>query len=628
MEKSDSKGAQHWPDRAAKGYKRPMGVVAGRVLAVVVLLSTVARAEPPTAFEARCAGIVAAKGERGDPARLHELFDASWEYQLREYPEFATSVGDPRYDGRWTDWSLEAVARRERELEAPARVLASIEREQLGEPDQLSYDLFRRGVEEDLEGRRFKGEYLQLDQLNGVHQRIAHTLVTTPAATRAQYDDVLARLEGIPALFEQAIVLLDLGLRAGITPPRIVLRDVPRQVESQILDDPDKSPLLAAFQNFPASIPAREQRRLRARAHDAYADHVVPALRRLHDYLAATYVPGARETIAFGDVPDGKAWYAYEVRRSTTTTRTPKEIHELGLSEVKRIRRAMQAVAAEAGYDRLEEFVAMLRTDPRFYFDRREDLLRAFRDIAKRADPELVKLFGKLPRLPYGVLPVPDYAERSQPAAYYEPGSLASGRAGYFFANTYDLPSRPSWIMESLVLHEAVPGHHLQIALAQELEDLPAFRRHGGYTAYSEGWGLYAESLGPELGFYGDSYARFGQLSLEMWRAVRLVVDTGIHAFGWSRERAIGYLRDNTGKTEHESTVEVDRYLVWPAQALAYKIGELELKELRAYATKKLGARFDVRAFHDAVLGGGALPLDVLDSRIRHWVDARAKTRE
>jgi uncharacterized protein (DUF885 family) len=604
-----------------------MGVAVGRVLAVVVLLSTAALAEPPTAFEQRCAEIVAAKGQRGDAERLHELFDASWEYQLREYPEFATSVGDPRFNGRWTDWSLQAVARRERELEAPAGVVASIERERLGEPDQLSYDLFRRGVEEDLEGRRFKGEYLQVDQLSGVHHRIAHTLVTTPATTRAHYDDVLARLEGIPALFEQTIVLLDLGLRAGITPPRIALREVPRQVESQIVDDPDKSPLLAAFQSFPASIAAREQRRLRARAHDVYADRIVPALRQLHDYLASTYVPGARDTIAFGDVPDGEAWYAYEVGRSTTTTRTPKEIHELGLAEVKRIRRAMQAVAADAGYDRLEDFVAMLRTDPRFYFDRREDLLRAFRDIAKRADPELVKLFGKLPRLPYGVLPVPDYAERSQPAAYYESGSVASGRAGYFFANTYDLPSRPSWIMESLVLHEAVPGHHLQIALAQELEDLPAFRRHGGYTAYSEGWGLYAESLGSELGFYGDAYAHFGQLSLEMWRAVRLVVDTGIHAFDWSRERAIGYLRDNTGKTEHESTVEVDRYLVWPAQALAYKVGELELKELRAYATKKLGARFDVRAFHDAVLGSGALPLGVLDLRIRHWVNARAKAR-
>jgi uncharacterized protein (DUF885 family) len=599
-----------------------MHAPAARVLAVVLLsLAAAAHAEEPTAFERRCAEIAAAKGQRPEPTRLHELFDASWQYQLREYPEFATSVGDGRYNGRWTDWSPAAIARRERELDAPARALATIERAGLSDGDQLSYDLFRRDLTLDLEGRRWKGEYLQMDQLSGVHQRIAQTIVTMPVTTRAHYEDVLARLEGIPTLFEQAIVLLDLGRTAGITPPAIALRDVPRQVESHIVDDPDQSPLLAAFESFPKSIPVREQRRLRARAHDVYADRIVPALRRLHDYLAVTYVPAARATIAFGDVPDGEAWYAYEVRRSTTTERTPRAIHDLGVSEVKRIRRAMQAVAEEAGYERLDDFVAVLRTDPRFYFTRREDLLRAFRDIAKRVDPELVKLFGKLPRLPYGVLPVPDYAERAQPAAYYQPGTLSTGRAGYFFANTFDLPSRPTWAMDALVLHEAVPGHHLQIALSQELEDLPPFRRHGGYTAFSEGWGLYAESLGSELALYADAYARFGQLSFEMWRAVRLVVDTGIHAFGWSRERAIDYLRTNTGKTDHESTVEVDRYLVWPAQALAYKVGELKLKELRAYATKHLGGRFDVRAFHDVVLGSGALPLDVLDTRIRQWVD-------
>jgi uncharacterized protein (DUF885 family) len=604
-----------------------MHVSAARVLLVILSLAVVARAEEPTAFERRCAEIAAGRGQRSEAARLHELFDASWEYQLNEYPEFATSVGDPRYNRRWTDWSLAAVARRDRELDAPAHTLATIDRAALPDPDQLSYDLFRRDLEMEVEGRRFKGEYLQMDQLSGVHQRVAQTIVTMPATTRAQYDDVLARLEGIPTLFEQAIVLLELGRAAGITPPAVALRDVPRQVESHIVDEPDQSPLLALFESFPKTISDRDQRQLRARAHDVYADRIVPALRRLHDYLVTTYVPAARATIGLRDVPDGEAWYAYDVRSSTTTRRTPKEIHELGLAEVKRIRRAMEAVAKEAGYDELDDFVAALRTDPRFYFTRREDLLRAFRDIAKRVDPELVKLFGKLPRLPYGVLPVPDYAERSQPAAYYQPGTLAAGRAGYFFANTFDLPSRPTWAMDALVLHEAVPGHHLQIALSQELEDLPAFRRNGGYTAFSEGWGLYAESLGSELSLYTDAYARFGQLSFEMWRAVRLVVDTGIHAFGWSRERAIDYLRTNTGKTEHESTVEVDRYLVWPAQALAYKIGELKFKELRAYATKRLGAAFDVRTFHDVVLGSGALPLDVLDARVRSWVAERDPKR-
>jgi uncharacterized protein (DUF885 family) len=604
-----------------------MHVAAARVLLGLLSLAVAARAAEPSAFERRCAEIAAARGERPEATRLRDLFAASWEYQLTEYPEFATAVGDARYNGRWTDWSPAAVARRERELDAPAQALATIDRAALSDDDQLSYDLFRRDLEMDLEGRRFKGEYLQMDQLSGVHQRVAQTIVTMPAATPAQFEDVLARLEGIPTLFEQAIALLELGRAAGITPPAVALREVPRQVESHIVDEPDQSPLLAAFESVPATVPAREERRLRARAHDVYADRLVPAFRRLHDYLVTTYVPGARRTIALGDLPDGEAWYGYKVRRSTTTPRTPKEIHDLGVGEVKRIRRAMEAVAKEAGYRELDDFVTVLRTDPQFYFTSREDLLRAFRDLAKRVDPELVKLFGKLPRLPYGVLPVPDYAERSQPAAYYQPGTLSAGRAGYFFANTFDLPSRPTWAMDALVLHEAVPGHHLQIALSQELEDLPAFRRHGGYTAFSEGWGLYAESLGAELSLYADASARFGQLSFEMWRAARLVVDTGIHAFGWSRERAIDYLRTNTGKTEHESTVEVDRYLVWPAQALAYKIGELKFKELRAYATKRLGAAFDVRAFHDVVLGRGALPLDVLDARTRAWVDQRDPKR-
>jgi uncharacterized protein (DUF885 family) len=269
-----------------------------------------------------------------------------------------------------------------------------------------------------------------------------------------------------------------------------------------------------------------------------------------------------------------------------------------------------------------------LRTDPRFFFERAEDLLVAYRDIAKRADPELARLFGRLPRLPYGVIPVPSYAEKSQTTAYYEPGSPAAGRPGYFYANTYDLRARPRWEMEALTLHEAVPGHHLQIALAQELEDVPEFRRHGFYTAYVEGWGLYAESLGGEMGFYQDPYSRFGQLTYEVWRAIRLVVDTGMHALGWTRERALRYFHENAGKAEHDITVEIDRYIVWPAQALAYKIGELKIKELRALAEVSLGRAFDLRSFHDQVLGGGAVPLDLLEGRIRRWITERMSTTE
>jgi prolyl oligopeptidase len=313
----------------------------------------------------------------------------------------------------------------------------------------------------------------------------------------------------------------------------------------------------------------------------------------------------------------------------TTTDLTPRQIHELGLSEVRRIRAQMDSVIAAVKFrGSFADFLRFLRTDPRFFFTDSASLIRSTRELMKRVDPELVRMFGKLPRTPYGVVPVPAYAAKSQTTAYYEPGSYKAGRPGNYFVNWYDLKSRPKWEMEALSLHEAVPGHHLQIALADELEDVPEFRKYGYITAYIEGWGLYAESLGPELGLYRDPYSKFGQLTYEMWRAVRLVVDTGIHAFGWTREQAIDFFRDNAARTEHDIEVEVDRYIVWPGQALAYKIGELKLKELRAHAATGLGDRFDLRAFHDAVLGSGPLPLEVLEREIRSWVAAQKRAHE
>jgi uncharacterized protein (DUF885 family) len=321
------------------------------------------------------------------------------------------------------------------------------------------------------------------------------------------------------------------------------------------------------------------------------------------------------------DLPDGKDWYTYLVRQYTTTNLTPDEIHNIGLSEVKRIRDEMTKLIASTGFQgTFDEFNDFIRTDSQFFFTTPEDLLAAYRDICKRTDPELIRLFGHLPRLPYGVKPVPAYAEKSQTTAYYEGGSLEAGRPGYFFANTYDLASRPKWEMVALSLHEAVPGHHLQISIAQELEDLPEFRRRGWYTAYGEGWGLYSESLGEEMGLYDDPYAKYGQLSYEMWRAIRLVVDVGMHYKGWSRQQAIDYFLANVGKAEHDIIVEVDRYIVWPGQALAYKIGELKIKELRAFAAKELGDSFDIRAFHDQILGSGPLPLNILEPQIKDWV--------
>jgi len=320
-------------------------------------------------------------------------------------------------------------------------------------------------------------------------------------------------------------------------------------------------------------------------------------------------------------VPQGREWYAYRVRFETTTDMAPDAIHELGLSEVKRIRGEMERIKAQTGFTgTLEEFFTFLRSDPRFYYNTREELLVAYRDIAKRIDPELTRVFGRIPRLPYGVIPIPEYSEKTNTTAYYSPGSPESNRPGYYFVNLYDLKSRPKWEMEALSLHEAVPGHHFQIALAQELDELPQFRRNGSFTAFVEGWGLYAESLGPELGMYSDPYSKFGQLTYEMWRAVRLVVDTGMHAKGWTRQQAIDYFVANSSKPLHDIEVEIDRYLVWPGQALAYKLGELKIKELRAHAQRELGDAFDLRAFHDQLLGAGPLPLSVLETRMKEWV--------
>jgi uncharacterized protein (DUF885 family) len=401
---------------------------------------------------------------------------------------------------------------------------------------------------------------------------------------------------------------------------------VPKQIENLCVAEPAKSPMLAPFARMHAEIAAKDGAEIARRARETFAKKVVPALRKLGEFVAGRYLPGARESIACRDLPDGEAWYAFKVREQTTTALSPKEIHAIGLEEVKRIRAALEETMRASGFTGdFAAFCEFLRKDPRFYFRTADELVKEYRDVCKRIDPGLVKLFGRLPRLPYGITEVPAYSAESQTTAYYLPGSPEAARPGWFYANTSRLEARPRWEMEALSLHEAVPGHHLQIALAQEL-DLPEFRRHGsGYNAYVEGWALYAESLGGELGCYRDPYSRFGQLTYEMWRAIRLVVDTGIHALGWTRERAIEFFAGNTGKSLHDITVEVDRYIVWPAQALSYKIGELEIRRLRREAEAAHGARFDVRAFHDELLGEGALPLDLLGARVRAWIAARAR---
>jgi len=551
-----------------------------------------------------------------DPQKLHRLFDLAWQYDNAEHPELATSRGVPGHDHQWTDESLEAIERRKRETVSLGQAISAIDRRKLDAQDQLNYDLFRRNVDDDLAAQRFPRELLAITQLAGP-QYLSSTLDVMPARTARDYQDIVARLDGIPQRLGQVEARLRRGVETGVVSPRVILRDVAAQLDAQTPQDPLQAPLLKAFVKLPDGVPEEA----RTDAVRIYREKIVPAYRKLREYFVSEYLPHARESIALSALPDGVDWYLERVRRATTTSLTPHEIHQLGLSEVKRIRGEMEKVLARVGFKgTLADFATFLRTDPRFYFTDARELVREYRDIAKRVDPELTRLFGKLPRLPYGVVEIPAFSAPSQTTAYYRQGSPEAHRPGSYFVNTYKLDTRPKWEMEALTLHESVPGHHLQIALSQELTSVPEFRKTSPYTAFVEGWGLYAESLGPELGMYQDPYSQFGQLTYEMWRAIRLVVDTGMHALGWSRDQAIEYFKQNSAKTEHDIVVEIDRYIVMPGQALAYKIGELKLKELRALASKELGPKFDVRTFHDAVLGSGALPLDLLEENIRAFI--------
>jgi uncharacterized protein (DUF885 family) len=597
--------------------------------ALVLLLWTAAPSAgaPSDSFRAGVESVIAEAGKTPEGARLHRLFQLHWDYRLQEFPEFATEVGAAGQNDRWTDKSASAIARRKADLGLPVKALATIDRTKLSPADALNYDLFRRQAEARLEGRRFPWELMPLTQLYGIQHGVPQILSEQmPARTAADYEAILRRLREAPVLVEQTIASMKEGLRRGVTPPKITLRNVAAQAGAILVEDPAKSPLLGAFQRMPDTIPADRREALKVEAAKLLKAQAVPAFRRLRDFLATEYVPHCRESLAASALPDGQAWYAYLVAESTTTALTPRQIHEIGLAEVQQIRAEMERIMRDIGFTGdLAAFFAFLRTDPRFFFSRPEDLLAGYREIAKRADPEVIKLFGRLPRLPYGVVPIPAHSAASRSAGAYDAGSLAAGRPGYFSANLSALDTRAKWEMEALVLHEAVPGHHLQIALAQEQPDLPNFRKYGGYEAYGEGWALYAETLGHDMGFYQDPYSHFGALNYQMWRAVRLVVDTGIHAFGWSRQQAIDYFKANSAKAESEIVVEIDRYIVTPGQALAYKIGQRKFRELRERAARELGARFDIRTFHDAVLAEGGLPLDVLEARIGEWI-ARRKT--
>lgn len=557
--------------------------------------------------------------------KLWALFDEEWDWSEQAFPENATENGDSRYDSELTDWSFAGIAKRHQHERDMLTRAEAFDRKGLSPEDLLNLDLFIYPLKIGVEGQRFPDELLQISQLDSPPADFASLGRAIPRGKVSDLEHFLTRLSRLPAQIDQQIELLKRGAAMGVTPPRATLADLPKLLANHTPADPAQSPIyLTVFADLPDSIPAADQARLQAAAKAVLQSQVIPAFKKLSAYVVKDYLPKTRTTLGATDLPDGAAWYAYDVKLQTTTDQTPDQIHAIGLAEVARLDGLIAENRKTAGFKGTQAaYFKFLKTDPRFFYTTKEALLEGYRDIAKRIDPQLPLHIKTLPRLTYGVLPMPDYQAKTSPAAFYEPGAPDTGRAGNFMANLYDLKSRPKWAMVDLTLHEAVPGHHLQIARAQELGELPKFRRYGGYTAYVEGWALYCESLGDELGMLKDPYDKFGQLSAEMWRAVRLVVDTGLHAKGWSREKAVAFFMQHTGQPELNAKVEIDRYLIWPGQALGYKIGELTLKRLRAEAERALGDHFDERAFHDQVLGAGALPLSVLEQRIHDWIAAQ-----
>ena len=589
------------------------------ILALALALAPVAFA--PAAFAAE---VVEAKANAATQA-LHELFTADFERQLRDNPLFATYLGDPRYNDKWGDASPEAIAAQNQAVKDSRAKLAKIDRNALSAADQLNYDIYARLLDDNIAAQRFPLERIPVQHDGGPHMIAVSMLQVMRFATEKDYRDWIARLRAFPTFLQQNTALMQQGVDSGWTAPKAIMTRLPAQIAAQVTEDAEKSAFYRPFLEMPESIPAATQAKLRSEAQAAIRDGVTPALKAFQTFFNDTYLPAARASVAAGDLPDGKAYYDYLAASYTTTSMSSDEIHALGLREVARIRAKMEGIRDEVGFKgELPAFFAHLRNDAKFHPKDAESLLAAYRALSKRVDPELTKVFSVFPRAPYGVIPIPDETAPDTTTAYYNGPTPDGKRAGYYYVNLYKPETRLTWEMLPLTLHEAVPGHHFQISLAQEQGEQPMFRRLSPFTAYVEGWGLYAEQLGYDMGLYDDPYDRMGQLSYEMWRAVRLVVDTGLHAKGWSRQQAIDYFLANAPKSELDITNEIDRYIADPGQALAYKIGQLKMSELRARAQAKLGDRFDVRAFHDALLADGAVPLSVLEARMDAWIAQQA----
>jgi uncharacterized protein (DUF885 family) len=556
-------------------------------------------------------------------AELRKLLDDDWNFEMRWDPLWATHVGDHRYDDLLPDRGLK---QEQAYLDEKEQVLArwqAINRKQLSPRESLDYDTFGILLKNTIAEEEFQTYLMPITNRSGFHISFPELPEHVPLNTTHDYENYLARLRAFGHYADQNIELMRVGLKRGITLPGEVLHGYRRPIDAQIVDDPRRSDLYKPLQKFPAAIGKDDQSRLAAAGREAIAESVVPGYQRFLAFMRDEYVPHARGSIAAAALPRGRDFYRHRVRSYTSLDLTPEQVHELGQSEVKRIDDEMRGVMARVGFKGdFAAFVSHLRSDPKFYADTPEALLKQAAWVMKKIDGQLLTLFRTLPRTPCGIRQVPAYIAPDTTTAYYMQPSGDGTRAGFYYVNTYDLKSRPLFEIEALTCHESIPGHHLQLALQQERTDLPKFRRFGDFTAFIEGWGLYAERLGLELGLYEDPYSDFGRLSYEAWRACRLVVDSGIHYFGWTRQQAIDFMAAHTALAMHNIRSEVDRYIAWPGQALAYKVGELKLRELRSRAAKRLGDKFDVRGFHEVVLAGGAVPLSLLEKQVDAWIAA------
>lgn len=560
-----------------------------------------------------------------DHPALHKLFADEWERGLRDNPEDASFQGDRRFNDRWSDMSLKAIAARDAANTAALGRLQKIDRNALSDTDRLNYDTFEWQLKQAVTRQKFR-EYLIPVGMSGGVQTLDGMVEVLPFNSEKDYQDWLARLSALPVLIDQTIVLMQEGIKQGIMPPAILMQRVSKQIAKQAVSNPTESGFYKPFLKFPESFSEQQKTALQRQATQLIGEKVVPAYTKLGKFFDSAYLPKSRTTIAATALPNGKAYYNFLAAYFTTTDLSADTIHATGLAEVARIRARMEEVKQEAGFKgTLEQFFTFLRSDPQFFHKSGAELLLSYQAMSKRIDPELVKVFTVLPRLTYGVRPIPDSVAPDTTTAYYQGGAADGTRAGYYYVNLYKPEVRPTWEMMALSLHEAVPGHHFQFARALELGQLPMFRKTAYFVAYSEGWGLYAEQLGYDMGLYNNPYDNFGQLTYEMWRAVRLVVDTGMHAKGWTRQQAIDYFKANAPKTEQDIVNEIDRYIGWPGQALAYKVGQLKISELRKRANAALGARFDLRAFNDEVLGTGSIPLGALETHIQSWIERQSK---